>query len=233
METREARVPFRADWHSLLSVSAMPEKLFPTFPYEARVDGGEKPLVKLSFRRFLTRFSFEGSLDFTFNEPHVTYILKGLGGLLILSFAAGDSELLARASADIPGERGLGKKLDFIAKGSALAVARMAESHGITLGKALGSPEDFVIGGLEPSLLPHIVRYVRLHTGERSFLLEGKGGRDRFTITVVDDLVERMEHDSGSGLSITEIEKGILDVDEVDFEGAELQGRYRIRVLRS
>ena len=231
MESRTAEVPFGADWHSLLSVASMPARLFSTFPYEVRVSEGERPLVRISFRRFLTRFSFEGTLEFTFNEPHVTYILKGVDGLLVLSFAAQDSKLLARVSGDMPGERGLGKKLGFLVRGSALAVARMAESHGAVVGKVMGSPGDFVVSGLKPALMPHIVRYVRLHTGRRSFRLEGEGERDRFTVTVADDFVERMEHDSGSGLSITEVEKAILEVGEEDFDGAELRGKYRIRVI--
>ncbi len=231
MESRTAEVPFGADWHSLLSVASMPAKLFSTFPYEVRVSGGERPIVRISFRRFLTRFSFEGTLEFTFNEPHATYILKGLDGLLVFSFSALDSKLLSTVSGDIPGEGGLGKKLSFLAQGSALAVARMAESHGAIVGKVVGSPGDFIVSGLKPALMPHIVRYVRLHTGRRSFRLEGEGGRDRFTITVVDDLVERMEHDSGSGISITDVEKGILEVKEEDFDGAELMGRYKIRVV--
>ena len=231
MEAREARVPFNAGWRSLLSVATMPEKLFSTFPYEVSLESGEKPLVRLSFRRFLMRFSFEGNLDFTFNEPHITYIIKGPDGLLILSFAASDSELLARISADIPGERGLRKKLDFIAGASARAVARMAESHGAIIERAVGSPENFVVNGLEPSLLPHVVRYVRLHTGRRSFRLGGEGERDRFTVTVENDVIKRIEHDSGPGVAITEIERNILDVESADFEGVELGGKYRIRIL--
>ena len=231
MESRTAEVPFGADWHSLLGVASMPQKLFSTFPYEVKVSGEERPLVSISFRRFLTRFRFEGTLEFTFSEPHVTYILKGVDGLLVLSFSALDSRLMARVSGDIPGERGLGKKLGFLAEGSALAVARMAESHGAVAGRALGSPQDFIVDDLGPELLPHVLRYVRLHTGRRDFRLVGEGRGESFTVTVAGDFVERMEHDSGSGLSITEVEKAILEVSGEDFEGVELGGRYRVRVV--
>ncbi len=231
MESRRAEVPFNAGWNSLLSVASMPVKFFSTFPYEVRVDGRDKPTVRISFGRFFTRFSFEGNLEFTFNEPHVTYILKGMDGLLVLSFAALDSRLVTRVSADIPSERRLGRKLKFLAEGSVFAAARMAESYKAVAGKVVGPFDNSIVESLNSALLPHLIRYVRLHTGRKSFRLKGVGERDRFTVTIVDDFIKRMEHDSGSGVSIIEVERGTIDVTEEDFGGVELRGRYRVKVL--
>ncbi len=231
MESRTAEVPFNADWEALLRVASMPARLFSTFPYRVEVRGEGKPVVSISFKKLLTKFQFEGTLEFTFNEPHATYIIKGIDGLLVFSFSALNSRLVARVSGDIPGERRLGKKLSLLAEGSALAVARMTESYRAVSKRLIGSPEDFTLQNLTPSLLPHILRYARLHTGRKSFEVIGEGNGGKFTISVRDDFVGKMEHDSGFGVSITHIEKGILDVGEEDFRGVELEGKFRIRVV--
>lgn len=231
MESRTAEVPFRAGWEALIGVASRPERLFSTLPYRVEpIKSGEKTLVRLSFKRLFTKFEFEGVLEFTFNEPHATYIVKGPKGLLILSLAAHDGRLVARASADIPGERGLGRKLEFLAKNSALTVARMAESHHIVALRAFGSPRDFIIRSFTPSLLPHTVRYVRFNLGKRTFRITGENDRERFTVEVESDVVKRVEYESDSGSSITEVEKGILEVEEGDFGGIEARGEYVIRV---
>ncbi|ASJ09582.1 hypothetical protein A3L11_10210 [Thermococcus siculi] len=231
MESRMAEVPFNAGWEALIGVAYMPEKLFPTFPYGVAVArSGEKLQVRLSFRRFFTKFEFEGRMEFAFNEPHATYILKGEKGLLVLSFAALDGKLIARASADIPGERGLGKKLKFLAENSALAIARMAESHHLVSLRAFGSPKDFIIRNFTSSLLPHTVRYVRFNVGTPTFRINGENRVERFTVEVEDNIVTRVEYESPSGSSITEVERSVLEVAEEDFGGVETRGEYAIRV---
>jgi hypothetical protein len=232
MESRTAEVPFKASWNALLSVASKPDKLFSTFPYRASVSGqGGKPLVRFSFRRFLTKFEFEGRMEFTFNEPHITYIVKGQRGLLILSFAAVDGKLVLMVSADIPGERALGKKLGFLAEGSALAGARIAESQQIVSTRGVGSALEFKIENFNASLLPHIVRYARFHTGKPSFEVVGENGHERFTIKVKDDFVKRVEYEFPTGSSIIEVGRNMLEVEEGDFEGVELLGEYKIRVV--
>ena len=231
MESRMAEVPFNAGWEALIGVASRPERLLPTFPYGVAVArSGEKLQVRLYFKRFLTKFEFEGRMEFTFNEPHATYILKGGKGLLVLSFAALDGRLIARVSADIPGERGLGKKLKFLAETSALAVARMAESYYLVSLRAFGSPKDFIIRNFNSSLLPHTVRYVRFNVGTPTFRINGENRVERFTVEVRDDVVMRVEYESPSGSSITEVERNVLEVGEEDFGGVETRGEYVIRV---
>ncbi len=166
MESEVAEVPFSGHWKAMVEIARKPEELFLSFPYRARVfSSGERTLVSLSFKRLLARFDFDGVLEFTFGEPFATYVMKGgSGGLLILSFAAGDGTLLSRASADIPpGERRLKGKLRFLALQSGKTVARMAESYESVAPRIVGSPLDFVLRDLDPSLLPpHVIRYVRL-----------------------------------------------------------------------
>ncbi|AFL95848.1 hypothetical protein CL1_1651 [Thermococcus cleftensis] len=231
MESRTAEVPFSAGWEALVGVASRPEGVFPTFPYEAKVVRmGEKVIARLSVRKFLFKFEFEGVLEFTFNEPHVTYVMKGSRGLLILSFAALEGKLVARASADVPGERMLGKKLAYLAEGAGLSLAKMAESHGIIAARAFGSPRDFIIRNFEPSLLAHVVRYVRLNTGMKSFTLTGENGSERFTVKVKDGIVEKVEYESSSGSSIIEVGRSILEVDGRDFAGIDARGEYVMKV---
>ncbi|NJE29530.1 hypothetical protein E3E38_00470 [Thermococcus sp. 18S1] len=230
MESRTAEVPFSAGWEALVGVASRPERVFSTFPYEAGViQRGEKVFARFAIRKFLLKFEFEGVLEFTFNEPHVTYVVKGPRGLLILSFAA-DRGLIAKASADIPGERMLGKKLEFLAKGSGTALARMAESHHTIAARAFGSPQNFIIRNFEPSLMAHTIRYVRFHIGSPSFTLRGENGGEWFTVTVENDIVRMVEYGSDSGSSIIEVEKGILNVGAEDFEGIDAKGEYVIRI---
>jgi hypothetical protein len=201
------------------------------FPYEAGVtQRGKKLFARFAIRKFLLRFEFEGVLEFTFNEPHVTYVVKGPRGLLILSFAA-DGGLIAKASADIPGERMLGKKLEFLAERSGTALARMAESHHTIAARAFGSPRNFIIRNFEPFLMAHTIRYVRFNIGSPSFTIKGDNGREWFTVTVENDIVKRVEYGSDSGSSIIEVEKGILSVGAEDFEGMDARGEYIIRVI--
>ena len=231
MESRTAEVPFRAGWEALIGVASKPGRLFSTFPYRMELrNSGEKALVHISFRRLFMKFEFEGFLEFTSNEPHATYIVKGPRGLLILSLAVHDGRLTVRASADIPGERGLGRKLEFLAKNSARVVSRMAESHHIVVPRISGSQRDFIIRNFSPSLLPHTVRYVRFNLGTGTFRITGENGGERFSVGVENDVVKRVEYESGSGSSITEVEKGILEVDEGDFGGIDARGEYVIRV---
>ncbi|NJE05432.1 hypothetical protein E3E36_04600 [Thermococcus sp. M36] len=232
MESRTAEVPFRAGWEALIGVAAKPENMFPALPYRAEfTKSGKKVLIRLSFRKFLTRFEFEGVLESASNEPHVTYIMKGRRGLLIFSFAAYEGSLSARVSADIPGERGLGKKLKFLAENSALAVSRMAESHHLVAPRAFGSQKDFIIRNFSPLLLPHTVRYVRFNLGRPTFRIIGENGGERFTVQVEDDIVKRVEYESASGSSIIEVEKRVLDVDGDDFGGIDVSGEYVIKVM--
>jgi hypothetical protein len=232
MESKTAEVPFTASWEALIEVASKPEKLLPTFPYGITAfRSGEKLQVRLSFRRFITKFEFEGNMEFTFSEPYVTYIFKGEKGLLVLSFAALNGRLIARVSADIPGERGLGKKLKFLAENSALAVAGITESYQVVSPRVLGSPKDFVIQDFTPSLLPHTVRYVRFNIGAPTFRITGKNNLESFTVEVENDVVKRVEFQSSSGSSITEVEKGVLEVAEDDFGGIDAKGKYVIKVI--
>ncbi|WP_297093504.1 hypothetical protein [Thermococcus sp.] len=233
MESEVAEVPFSGRWESMVAIAANPGELFPSFPYRARlVREGDRTLVSLSVRRFLMKFDFEGVLEFTFGEPFVTYVMKGRKGLLILSFAAEEGTLLARASADIDGERRLRKKLRFLAAESGKTLARMAESYEAAAPKIIGSPTDFVVQDFDPSLLPHIIRYVRLKLRKSSFTLVGNNGRERFSVKIRDDVVERVEHEGPTGSAIIEVEKSVLDVTEEDFLGIEAGGKYEIRVPR-
>ncbi|AEK73965.1 hypothetical protein GQS_10360 [Thermococcus sp. 4557] len=231
MESRTAEVPFSAGWEALVGVASRPERVFSTFQYEAGVtQRGEKVFARFAIRKFLLRFEFEGVLEFTFNKPHVTYVIKGDKGLLILSFAALGEKLVARASADIPGERMMGRKLEFLAKGSGTALVRMAESHHTIAARAFGSPRNFIIRNFEPFLMAHTIRYVRFNIGSPSFTLRGENGGEWFTVTVENDIVRRVEYGSDSGSSIIEVEKGILNVGAEDFEGIDARGEYVIRI---
>ena len=232
MESRTAEVSFGGDWKALIEVASRPVELLSTFPYRVEpLDLEGKTLVRISFRRLLTRFEFEGVLEFTFNEPHVTYILKGWKGLIVFSFAALEGRLVARISADVSGERMLGDKLDFMARNSALAVARMAESHGLIASRTTGRGMGFVVRDLNRELMPHLIRYVRFHTIKRSFRLAGEGTEDGFTVDVENDMIRRVEYGSRSGSSIIEIGRDVLDASGEDFEGIEASGEYLIRVI--
>ncbi|WP_258084008.1 hypothetical protein [Thermococcus thermotolerans] len=233
MESEVTEVPFSAQWESVVAIAGNPGELFPSFPYRVRLlSSGERIIVSLSVRRFLMKFDFEGVLEFTFGEPFVTYVMKGRKGLLILSFAAEEGALLARASADIAGERRLRRKLHFLAAESGKTLARMAESYELVAPKIIGSPADFVVQNFNPSLLPHIIRYVRLKLGKPSFALVGSNGGERFSVTIRDNVVERVEHEGPTGSAIIEVGKGVLDVTEDDFPGIDATGRYEIRIPR-
>ncbi|ACJ16526.1 hypothetical protein TON_1038 [Thermococcus onnurineus NA1] len=231
MESKTARVPFSGGWEALISVAVNPEELFPTFPYRAEVTKTEERLIaKLSIKSFLWKFEFEGALELAFNEPHVTYVMKGRKGLLILSFMADNRNLLARASADIPGEKLLGKKLRLIAEGSGKTLARMAESHHIVAPLVFGSAREFILKEFRAPLLAHLLRYVMLKTGRRSFRIIGEAGDSRFVAEVLGGVIEKVEYETASGSSIIEVRKSILDVSEDDFTGMELAGRYMVKI---
>lgn len=231
MESKTARVPFSAGWEALISVAVNPEELFPTFPYRAEVTRrNERSVARLSLRRFPWKFEFEGFLEMAFNEPHVTYVMKGQRGLLILSFMAGDGSLVMRASADIPWEKLLGKKLQLLAEGSGKALARMAESHYVLAPLVFGSGEEFILRRFEGSLLAHLLRYVLLKTSKRSFRVIGKAKEDGFIADVTDGIVEKIEYETFSGTSILEIKKDLLDVSEEDFSEMDLNGEYIIKI---
>lgn len=232
MESEVAEVPFSGHWNAMVEIARKPEELFLSFPYRARVfSSGERTLVSLSFKRLLARFDFDGVLEFTFGEPFATYVMKGERGLLILSFAAGDGTLLSRASADIPGERRLKGKLRFLALQSGKTVARMAESYESVAPRIVGSPLDFVLRDLDPSLLPHVIRYVRLKLAKPSFRLVGNGGSERFSISVENDVVSGIEHEGPNGSAIIEIGKDVLEVAKEDFQGVDVGGRYEVKAI--
>ncbi|NJE79642.1 hypothetical protein E3E34_11150, partial [Thermococcus sp. GR4] len=138
--------------------------------------------------------------------------------------------LLARASADIPGEKLLGKKLRLIAEGSGKTLARMAESHHIVAPLVFGSAREFILKEFRAPLLSHLLRYVMLKTGRRSFRIVGEAGDSRFVAEVLGGVIEKVEYETASGSSIIEVRKSILDVSEDDFTGMELAGRYMVKI---
>jgi hypothetical protein len=184
--------------------------------------------VRLSLRKRLLRFDFEGSLELTFADSTATYIMKGFKGLLIVAFTVDGNRLVSRASADLV-ERFLGRKLEELARGFGLAVSRFAESHSrvseimLPLGRG-----EFYLRELTGEDVPHLLRYLRFATGRRDFEIQGEGSTGRFLIRVRNDFVESVEHENSSGSAIIEVNKPLLEIDGEDFLGLEVSGEQRI-----
>lgn len=232
MESETAEIPFSGDWESLVKVAGDPKGLFSILPYSTELfekDG--RRVIRLKVRRLLLRFEFEGVLELALNRPYITHVLKGKRGLLILSFAAGENLLLVRASGDIPGERRLSKKLKLLAVESGRVVARFSESYGIVVPRVSESSEKFKIRDINPDVLPHLARFVRLKTGLESFTIEGFRENERFLARIRNGIVETVELENSKGSSILSVGKSLPEVSGEDFLGLDVEGEYELRVL--
>lgn len=232
MESEVAEVPFSGRWESVMAIAGNPRELFSVLPYYCELSESDgKTSVKLVLKRFLLKFEFSGLLELTFSKPYITYIMKGPNGLLVLAFIVDGETLKVRASGDIPGERMLRKKLRMLAIESGKALARFSRSYELVAPLMVGSPTDFVIDRFKPDLLPHILRLIRFKTGLGTFVLKGTGRKDRFFVKVRGEVVETVEQETSSGVSLIEVGQRLLDVAEKDFSGLEASGRYEFRIL--
>ncbi|AHL22656.1 hypothetical protein [Thermococcus nautili] len=232
MESRTAEMPFSADWEAVRWVTSKPRELFKSLPFEAEVSGEEPFDVQIRIRRRLFKFEFSGRMNVAFADSTATYVMKGPKGLLILSASVDGDVLQSRASADLV-ERFLGRKLEALVNGFALAVCRFSESYRRIVGKILPTGEgEFYIKDMASDDLPHLLRYLRFSLGNGTFSLRGKGNGEEFRITVENDVVKSIEHESSGGSAIVEVNKPLLGVGEDDFSGLELGGEYFLSVLR-
>ena len=231
MKSKTTELPFSADWEALRWVISRPRELFKSLPFEAEVFGEKTLDVRIRIRRKLFRFEFTGRMDVAFADSTATYVMKGPKGLLILSASVDGDVLLLRASADIA-ERFLHRKLETLVNGFGLTVCRFSESYRRIVGKILPTGEgEFYVRNMAQDDLPHLLRYLRFSLGNGTFSLHGKGNVEEFRITVENDVVKSIEHESSGGSAIVEVNKSLLDVSEDDFSGLELRGEYFLRVL--
>lgn len=232
MESRVTEMPFSVDWEAVKWVVSRPGELFLSLPFEAEISGEEPFDVRIHLRKRLFSFEFRGKMDVAFADSTATYVMKGPKGLLILSVSVGDGRLVSRASADLS-ERFLGRKLEELAKGFGLSICRFSESYRRIVGKILPTGKgEFYVRDLASEDLPHLLRYLRFSLGNGSFSLAGRGEGEEFRITVENDVVKSIEHESSGGSAIVEVNKPLLDVGEEDFSGLELGGEYFLSVLR-
>lgn len=230
MESRTAEMSFSAGWEAVRWVTSKPRELFHSLPFEAEVFGEEPYEVRLRVKKRLLSFTFTGRLNVAFAESTATYVMKGPKGLLILSASVDGSTLVSRASADLV-ERFVGKKLEVLVRGFALAVCRFSESYRRIVGKILPMGEnEFYVRDLWEGDIPHLIRYLRFALGRRSFTLVGEG-RGKFRVEAKDGIVRSFEHTDSSGSAIVEVNKPFLDVGEDDFSGLGISGEYIVRLL--
>ena len=231
MESRTAEMPFSADWEAVRWVTSKPRELFKSLPFEAEVSGEAPFDVQIRIRRRLFKFEFSGRMNVAFADSTATYVMKGPKGLLILSASVDRGVLRSRASADLV-ERFLGRKLEALVNGFALAVCRFSESYRRIVGKILPTGEgEFYVRELASEDLPHLIRYLRFSLGNGRFSLAGRGEGEEFRITVENDVVKSIEHESSGGSVIIEVNKPLLEVLGEDLSGLELGGEYFLRVL--